>query len=207
MHHYQILEKGKLVSQAQKALILIHGRGASAESIISLADEFCDETFYIAAPQATNSTWYPYGFMEKESANEPWLSSAVAIIQRLIDETAKHIPIENMYIIGFSQGACLTIEVTARFATRYGGIAAFTGGLIGEKTNAAKYKGDFKGTKYFLGNSDKDPHVPVHRSEESKHVLTALGADVRLKVYPNMAHTINQDEIETVRNWILNSEL
>lgn len=205
MHQYQILEKGKPVSQAQKALILIHGRGASAQSIISLADEFCDETFYIAAPQATGNTWYPYGFMEKESSNEPWLSSAVATIQRLIDETKKHISIENIYIMGFSQGASLTMEVTARSAARYGGIAAFTGGLIGEKTDAAKYKGDFRGTKYFLGNSDKDPHIPVHRSEESKNVLTALGADVKLKIYPNMAHTINQDEIETVKNWMFST--
>ena len=202
MHQYQILEKGKPVDQAHKAIILIHGRGSSAQNIISLADEFCDSSFYIAAPQATNNTWYPYGFMEKESANEPWLSSAVATIKRLIDETAKHIPTESIYIMGFSQGASLTLEVTARFAAKYGGIAAFTGGLIGEKTNSTKYKGDFKGTKYFLGNSDKDPHIPLYRSEESKEVLTALGADVKLKVYPNMAHTINQDEIESVRNWM-----
>ncbi len=200
MHKYHVLEKGKPVAQAEKALILLHGRGASAQDIITLADEFCDERFYIAAPQATNHTWYPYSFMAAEIQNEPWLTSAIETVKRLIDETTLFIPSEQIYLMGFSQGACVTLEVAARYPEKYAGIAAFTGGLIGETTRQEKYKGDFKGTKVFIGNSDRDPHVPLKRSEESKHIIEQLNGDVTLKVYPNMMHTINQDEILSVRN-------
>ncbi|MFN4146226.1 MAG: alpha/beta hydrolase [Runella sp.] len=199
MHQFQILEKGKPQQQAQKALILLHGRGASAQDIIGLADEFCDDTFYIAAPQATNRTWYPYGFMLPENQNEPWLSSAVQVVQGLIDEVAAYIPTRQIYLMGFSQGACLALEVAARYAQPYAGVVAFTGGLIGENINTEKYKGDFGGTKIFIGNSDRDPHVPQHRSQDSQKVLEAMGAQVMLKIYANMPHTIVQDEILSVK--------
>ncbi len=199
MHKYQILENGKPLIQAQKAIILLHGRGANAEDIISLADEFCDETFYIAAPQATNNTWYPYSFLTPESENEPWLSSAVQTVKRLLEEISVYIPAEKIYISGFSQGACLTLEVTARYAIKYAGIIAFSGGLIGETIRIEKYQGNFDGTKVFIGNSDKDPHIPLIRSQESENLMKLMGADVTLKVYPGMQHTIIQDEIETVR--------
>ena len=199
MHKYQILEKGKPLIQAQKAIILLHGRGADAEDIISLADEFCDETFYIAAPQATNNAWYPYSFLTPESENEPWLSSAVQTVKRLLEEISVYIPAEKIYISGFSQGACLTLEVTARYAIKYAGIIAFSGGLIGETIRIEKYQGNFEGTKVFIGNSNKDPHIPLIRSQESGNLMKLMGADVTLKVYPNMQHTIIQDEIETVR--------
>lgn len=202
MHAYKILEKGKPLAQAKKALILIHGRGGSAHDIISLADEFCDDSFYIAAPQATNHTWYPYGFMVDEASNEPWLTSAVNTVKRLMDDIGKHIAAENLYIMGFSQGACLTLEVSARFADKFGGVAAFTGGLIGKQLVPSRYADNFKGTKIFLGNSDIDPHIPVHRSEDSRKILIEKGADVVLKIYPNMPHTINRDEIETVKKWM-----
>jgi phospholipase/carboxylesterase len=202
MHEYQILEKGKPLLQAQKALILLHGRGASAQDIMGLANEFCDDTFYIAAPQATNRTWYPYGFMFPESQNEPWLSSAVAVVKRLIDEVTTALPPEQIYIMGFSQGACLTLEVATRYAQKYAGVVAFTGGLIGEQISPTKYKGDFAGTKVFIGNSDRDPHVPQSRSEQSQKLMESLGADVMLKIYPNMPHTINQDEVLSVKNWM-----
>ena len=199
MHKYQILERGKPLIQAQKAIILLHGRGADAEDIISLADEFCDETFYIAAPQATNNAWYPYSFLTPESENEPWLSSAVQTVKRLLEEISVYIPAEKIYISGFSQGACLTLEVTARYAIKYAGIIAFSGGLIGETIRIEKYQGNFEGTKVFIGNSNKDPHIPLIRSQESGNLMKLMGADVTLKVYPNMQHTIIQDEIETVR--------
>lgn len=199
MHKYQILEKGTPLIQAKKAIILLHGRGADAEDIISLADEFCDETFYIAAPQATNNAWYPYSFLSPESSNEPWLTSSVQTVKCLLEEISVHIPAKNIYISGFSQGACLALEVSARYAVRYAGIMAFSGGLIGERIKTEKYTGNFEGTKVFIGNSDKDPHIPLSRSQESGDLMELMGADVTLKVYPDMQHTIIQDEIETVR--------
>lgn len=199
MHKYEVLEKGKPLAGAGKALILLHGRGASAGNIITLADEFCDDTFYIAAPQATNSEWYPFSFLSPEARNEPWLSSAVQTVRRLVDEISAFVPPEKIYIMGFSQGACLSLEFAAQYAARYAGVAAFTGGLIGEKIRTEKYHGNFDGMKIFLGNSDIDPHVPVTRSEESRNLLRMLGAEVTLKIYPSMAHTIITDEIDTVK--------
>lgn len=199
MHEYKILKKGKPLHQASKAIILLHGRGGSAHDIVSLADEFCDETFYIAAPQATHSTWYPYSFLAPINQNEPWLSSAIDVVKRLVDETSKALGVENIYIMGFSQGACLTLEVAARHAQPYAGIAAFTGGLIGDSLNKLKYQGNFNSSKIFIGNSDHDPHVPLERSEASKIILQEMGANVRLKVYPNMPHSIIADEINSVK--------
>ena len=200
MHKYHILEKGKPLNQAQKAIILLHGRGADAEDIISLADEFCDDTFYIAAPQATNNAWYPFSFMTTEDRNEPWLTSAVHTVKRLLEEISVYIPAEKIYVSGFSQGACLALEVTTRYAIKYAGIIAFSGGLIGETIRTEKYRGNFEGTKVFIGNSDKDPHIPLIRSQESGNLMKLMGAEVTLKVYPDMPHTIIKDEIETVRN-------
>jgi phospholipase/carboxylesterase len=199
MHQYQILESGKTIDKAEKAIILLHGRGGTAQDIISLADEFCDDTFYIVAPQATNNSWYPYSFIADEKQNEPWLSSAVSIISELIDEISKAVGVENIYLMGFSQGACLTLEVAAKKAMPFAGIVAFTGGLIGQLLNLSKYQGDFKGSKIFIGNSDNDPHVPLKRTEDSKEILENLGANVTLKIYPDRPHTIIEDEILTVK--------
>jgi phospholipase/carboxylesterase len=198
MHSYQITEKGKPLLQAKKAIILLHGRGADAEDILPLANSFCDDTFYIAAPQATNNAWYPYTFLSPEERNEPWLTSAVTMIKRLIDSISVQIPSTCIYLMGFSQGACLALEVASQYAVKYAGIAAFSGGLIGEKIKPEKYKGNFDGTKVFIGNSDNDPHIPQIRSEVSRDVMEKLGADVTLRIYPGMAHTIIQQEIETV---------
>jgi phospholipase/carboxylesterase len=132
--------------------------------------------------------------------NEPWLTSSVEVVKRLINEVNQHIAIVDIYILGFSQGACLALEATARYARPYGGIISFIGGLIGDKIETGKYSGDFKGTRIFIGNSAKDPHVPLVRSEESKFVLERLGAEVTLKVYPNKPHTIISQEITDVRS-------
>lgn len=199
MHPYQILRRGKPLQEAEKALILLHGRGSTAQNIMTLANEFSDERFHVAAPQAGNNTWYPYSFLMPETQNEPWLSSAVATVKRLIDEIAAVIPTQSIYIMGFSQGACLSLEVASRYATRYAGVAAFTGGLIGEQVNPEKYGGDFAGTPVFIGTSDVDPHVPVQRAEQSRDIIQGLGADVSLKIYPGMPHTIVPDEIGTAR--------
>lgn len=199
MHSYQFLEKGQPVDKASQALILLHGRGGTARDIIQLADEFCDDTFYIVAPQATKNSWYPYSFLTVENENEPWLSSAVEIVKKLIDSTAGHISKDKIFIMGFSQGACLGLEVTSRYPTNYGGVIAFTGGLIGSTINEKKYQGNFEGTKVFIGTSENDPHIPLERAKQSKKVMEKLGADVMLKVYPGRSHTITQDEIIWVK--------
>lgn len=205
MAPYEVVYKGPMITKASKALILLHGRGASARGILGLADRICDESFYIAAPQAPNSTWYPYSFMEEEELNEPYLSSSVEMIKSLIDETAKTLPLDQIYLMGFSQGACLALEVSTRFAAKYGGVVAFTGGLIGREIDEKKYHGNFEGTKVFIGNSDQDPHVPVARTEQSKILMEKLGADVTLKVYKGMGHTINEDEIIWVKKNIFST--
>lgn len=207
MHIYRVLERGKSIDNAEKAIILLHGRGGNADDIISLADEFCDDTFYIAAPQASNNIWYPYSFLAPEERNEPWLSSAVGIVKQLIDEITGYLPTEKIYIMGFSQGACLSLEVAARYAARYAGIASFTGGLIGDRIHSEKYQGDFEGTSIFIGNSDSDPHVPLSRSEESRQILEKAGAHVTMKIYSGMAHTIIPDEINTVKEMMFESAL
>ncbi|MDT0677510.1 alpha/beta hydrolase [Autumnicola musiva] len=198
MHEYQIVEKGTPVKEAEKAIILLHGRGATAEDILQLASHFPTDNTYLLAPQATNRTWYPTSFMAPEDENEPWLSSAVAMVKRAIDETARHIPLNKIYLMGFSQGACLSLEVATRFANEYGGIAAFTGGLIGETLKTNRYQGDFRGTKIFIGTGDKDMHVPLSRVKESVDILENSGALVHLEVYKNRPHTITSDEIEKV---------
>jgi phospholipase/carboxylesterase len=202
MHSYKIIEKGCLLTQASKALILLHGRGGTAEGIIDLSKEFCDDSFYVVAPQATNSSWYPYSFLEEEKRNEPWLASAVDVVKTLVDHIANNIPKEHIFIMGFSQGACLSLEFSSRYAEKYGGVVAFTGGLIGKTIDKEKYHGRFEGTKVFIANGDHDPHVPLERSEESKQVMEALGAKVTLKVYPGMPHTIIKDEIDWVKTHI-----
>jgi phospholipase/carboxylesterase len=199
MHGSRIVEEGKPLLQAEKAIILLHGRGADADDIISLAEMFCDDSFYIVAPEAEGNTWYPFSFLMPENQNEPWLSSAVQTVKQILDKISRHIAGENIFMMGFSQGACLSLEVAARYPSRYGGVAAFSGGLIGETVNAEKYHGDFAGTKIFLGNSDIDPHIPLDRTLESGELLKKLGADVTVKIYPTMPHTIIQDEIDEVR--------
>jgi phospholipase/carboxylesterase len=194
----QILKKGKPLDTASKALILLHGRGGSAADILPLANHFNVEGFFIAAPQAPGNSWYPQSFMVEEHLNEPYLTNSIEKIKILIDEIAQHIPKEQIYLMGFSQGACLSLEITSRFATKYGGVVAFSGGLIGKTLNEKKYSGNFEETKVFIGNSDVDPHIPIERTKESAKLMEKMGAAVTLKIYPGMGHIINNDEITTV---------
>lgn len=203
-HKEVIRETGVSWEEAKKVLIMIHGRGASAEDILSLKQYLNVEDTRILAPQATNHTWYPYSFMMPLNQNEPWLSSAIDLLDKMVkDAMNKGFSSEQIYILGFSQGACLALEYPSRNARRYGGIISFTGGLIGDKIYKEHYSGDFKGTPVFIGNSDQDPHVPVKRSEESKKIMESMGAKVTLKIYPGMPHTINEDEIQFVNEKIL----
>jgi phospholipase/carboxylesterase len=196
-HTKNLVEAGMPLAKAKKALIMLHGRGASAEDILSLRANLPVNDFYVVAPQATNCTWYPFSFMAPIVQNEPWLSSALEIVKSIVaDINNAGIASENIFLMGFSQGACLTLEFAARHAQKWGGVIALTGGLIGEKIYVAHYTGNFAGTKILMTNSQSDPHVPLARSEGSKKQLEKLGANVLLEIYPNRPHTILMEELE-----------
>ncbi len=200
MHRYKLTELDTTLEHAEKALILLHGRGAPPEDILSLADFFDLDGFYVVAPEATNYTWYPKSFLAPVEENQPWLDSALGNLEKLIHEIEKHIPAENIFIMGFSQGACLTAEVTARNAKAYGGIGVFTGGLIGAEPDFNKYKGSFAGTKAYISNGDNDPHIPLARTEETIELFGNMGADVTREIFPGRPHTINMDEINKAKD-------
>lgn len=195
-----LLTAGKPLAEAKAALILIHGRGATARDILTLAEPLAHPAFAYLAPQAANQTWYPYRFLEPLERNEPWLSSALNILGALVHQVeAAGIPAARIVIGGFSQGACLVSEFAARHARRYGGLLLFSGGLIGPPGAPRTYAGTLDGTPVFLGCSDRDPHIPLDRVHETSDVLTRLGAQVTLRIYPNMDHTIVEDELEHAR--------
>lgn len=197
MHSKNIQTAGKPLKEAKKALIMIHGRGANAQDILELASHLNVADYTLIAPQATNHTWYPYSFIAKPEQNEPWLTSALDVLKDLVDEVTKQgIAAENVYFLGFSQGACLTLEFVARHATRYGGVAAFTGGLIGDKINRSNYSGDFNGTPIFIGTGNPDSHVPVERVKESVGILEEMNASVHMEIYEGRPHTISKEEID-----------
>lgn len=186
------------LGEATKALIMIHGRGANPADILSLARHLDVEGYALLAPKASNGSWYPYSFLAPLQQNEPAFSAALEqLAQTVVQVVAAGITKDNIYFLGFSQGACLALEFTARNAAKYGGVVAFTGGLIGDAVYPEHYKGNFNGTPVFIGTSDPDMHVPVTRVHETTTLLKSKGADVTEKVYPNMGHTISQDEI----NW------
>ena len=198
---------GLPLGTATKALILLHGRGSSATDILSLATHLHVADFTLLAPQAPSGSWYPQSFLAPPAHNEPFLSAALASVAQAAAEAQRHgIAPENLYFGGFSQGACLTLEYVARHAQRYGGVVAFTGGLIGDRVYPENYSGDLAGTPVFIGTSDPDFHVPVERVRASTALLTSLGAAVTERVYPNMGHTITQEEIELANKLIFDQQ-
>jgi predicted esterase len=181
-------------------MILVHGRGASAESILELSSLLAQPGFAYLAPQAAGYTWYPYRFLEPIARNEPWLSSALAVLETVLARvTQAGIPPECTWLLGFSQGACLALEFAARHTQRYGGIAGLSGGLIGPDSTPRNYPGSLAGTPAFLGCSDVDFHIPKDRVLHTAEVFQRLGGQVTTRLYPNMDHTVNQDEIDFVR--------
>lgn len=206
MHQKNIKTAGRKIEEATKALIMLHGRGAPAEDILGLAQHLPVSEFALVAPQATNYTWYPYSFLAPPQQNEPWLSSAVALLNDVVaDLNSSGITSQNIYFAGFSQGACLALEFITRNARKWGGAAAFTGGLIGDRLYLENYKGDFKATPVFIGSSDPDPHIPVERVRETTKLLTSMNASVKEKIYPNLGHTISQTEIMQANKWVFES--
>jgi len=191
---------GAPLAQARAAMVLVHGRGATADSILTLASALGRNDFAYLAPQASGDTWYPYSFLAAIPQNEPGISSGIQAIADVLDTiTATGIPLERTILLGFSQGACLCVEFAARNARPYGGIACLSGGLIGPHDTPRDYAGSFDGTPAFLGCSDVDSHVPKERVEISAEVLRRLGADVTMRLYPGMGHLINDDEIVEVQ--------
>jgi len=199
----EIIKAGKSFDQAEKVLIMIHGRGGTAQDILSMAEYLNVSNFALVAPQADNNTWYPQSFLAPRAANEPSLSTALNTIKETVLDLEKEgFSKEQIYFLGFSQGACLTLDYVAGNAARYGGVVAFTGGLIGEAVDHRNYHGDFDGTPIFIGSSDPDMHVPVSRVKESTALLEGMGAQVTEIIYENRGHTISQAEITQVNKLI-----
>ena len=194
---------GAPLESAQAAMILLHGRGATAEDILSLADELAMPGFAYLAPQAAGNTWYPNSFLSPIASNEPGISSGLAVIAAILAQVdAAGIPNERTMLGGFSQGACLSLEYTARNARRYGGVVGLSGGLIGPDETPRNYKGTFNGTPFFLGCSDADFHIPKERVAESAAIFERMQAAVTIRLYPNMGHLVNQDEIDFVKGML-----
>lgn len=191
---------GAPLDAARAAMIMVHGRGASAEDILSLAPALRTSDVAFLAPQAAGGTWYPLGFMSPIERNEPGITSGMGVIHRLVTEVAAAgISPERTFLLGFSQGACLATEFVARNARRYGGVAGLSGGLIGPGGTPRSYGGSLDRTPVFLGCSDVDAHIPAGRVRETAEVLGKLGGEVTLRLYPGMGHLVNEDEIAAVQ--------
>jgi predicted esterase len=195
-----VLRHGPEARQARLAVVAVHGRGASAEDILTIADALALDDILYLAPQAADQTWYPYSFLSPMDRNEPGLTSGLKRISTLIDALDREgFTSDRIGLLGFSQGACLSLEYAARHARRYAAVIGFSGGLIGPPGTPRVYPGSLETTPVFLGCSDIDPHIPLERVRESATVLRALGARVDERIYPGMGHMVNQDEIDAAR--------
>jgi predicted esterase len=195
-----VARAGQPLARATAAMVMVHGRGGSAEDILSLSRELDVAGFAYLAPQAAGQTWYPYSFLSPIEQNEPGISSGLGAIAAALETLERAaIPAERAVLLGFSQGACLSLEFAARAARRYGGVAGLSGGLIGPEGTPRDYSGSLAGTPVFLGCSDVDPHIPAPRVAETAAVLRRLGGEVDMRIYPGMGHTVNEDEVEAVR--------
>jgi len=195
-----VLVAGEDLARARGAVVMIHGRGASAESILELAASLATAGLALLAPQAAGGAWYPYSFLAPLEQNEPALSAALATIGAALDAVAAAgVPAERTVLLGFSQGACLATEYAARNAQRYGGVVGLSGGLIGPDGTPRDYTGSLGETPVFLGCSDVDFHIPQARVVESAAILRGLGGNVDMRIYPGMGHTVNEDELEAVQ--------
>jgi phospholipase/carboxylesterase len=189
------LISGASIEVASSVLIMLHGRGGNAKAFTNLADYLNTDAFAIYTPEAPGNSWYPYSFMAPDSKNYPALENSLRIVDQLVGSIiASGIRANRLYFFGFSQGACLALEYTARNAIRYGGIVAFTGGLIGEQLVTARYRGNFDRTPILITTGDTDPHVPLNRVEESVNILEILSSHVTLKIYPGREHIILEEE-------------
>jgi phospholipase/carboxylesterase len=198
-----VAHAGHNLAGADCAVILLHGRGSSAEDILGLADSFYDERIAYLAPQAANNTWYPYSFIVPIQQNEPWLSSAIARVENLTEIcVAAGIDRSRIAFCGYSQGACLATESIARHPAHYGALVAFTGGLVGPSDRELQHNGSLAGTRALFSSGDPDPHVPWSRVESSARELERMGARVEVMRHPGRPHTILKEELEAARSLI-----
>ena len=197
--HQPVLRAGAAPLDARLVAILLHGRGAGAEDILGLSREFTATDVAYLAPQASGRTWYPYSFLAPIEQNEPGISSGFRVIAGLLQELEQqNVPADKVVLMGFSQGACLTLEFAARHPRRYAALVALSGGLIGPPGTPRDYAGGFDATPVFIGCSDIDAHVPIDRIRESAELFRQMGATVDERIYPGMGHTVNQDELDAV---------
>jgi predicted esterase len=198
-----VLSAGEALSRARVAMVMVHGRGATAESILTMVPSLDEASVAYLAPQARGNTWYPFSFLSPISQNEPGITSGMRAIERVLAMVeAAGIPLDRTLLLGFSQGACLATEFVARHARRYGGVAGLSGGLIGPEGTPRDYPGSLLGTPVFLGCSDIDSHIPAERVRESADVLGKLGGDVTMRLYAGMGHTVNEDELKTIQSML-----
>ena len=199
------LTAGVPLEEATKVMVMVHGRGGSARDILSLSQHIGQrDEFAFVAPEATNNTWYPYSFLEPIERNEPHLSSALTVLTMLRArlQADYNLKANQIYWLGFSQGACLMLEFVARNPQLYGGVFGLSGGLIGPPDTPRNYEGTLNGTPVFLGCSDVDPHIPEERVFETEAVLSRMGATVTATLYPNFPHSINEDELKMINSLI-----
>lgn len=195
-----VVAAGVPLGGSRAAMILVHGRNAAPRNILDVAHALDRPGFTLLAPAAAGNTWYPHGFMADTDSNEPGLSSGLRVLEGLVGSILDAgVPRENLVLLGFSQGACLTAEFAVRHAGRFGGVIVYSGGLIGPPGTEWRYPGSFDGTPVFLGCSDIDGHVPKTRVEESAEVFERMGADVTMRIYPGMGHLVNEDELAFTR--------
>lgn len=200
-----VILAGKPLEDAKAAVIMIHGRGASAQDILLNVPKIYDLNFAYLAPQAANNAWYPNPFTAPLQDNEPHLSSSLAQVANILTHiTQTGIPPERTILFGFSQGACLALEFAARNPTRYGGVVGLSGGLIGPDDIERDDRGSLSGSPIFIGCSEVDPYIPKHRLEHASNLLSKLGGSVTLRMYPDMGHTVNEDELNQVRSLMTN---
>lgn len=203
MHPHEsepVLSAGQPLGSGRAAMIMVHGRNAGPENILELASLIPHPQYSFLAPSAAGGTWYPLSFMAEIARNEPGLSSGLGVIHELVGSIeARGVPRRRIILLGFSQGACLSSEYAVRNASRFGGVVALSGGLIGPPGTVWNYPGSFEGTPVFLGCSDVDSHIPKARVDESAAVFSAMGAAITERIYPGMGHQVNEDELELVR--------
>ncbi len=192
---------GAPLGESRGVMIMVHGRGAGPQNILDLVPPLGHPEFSYLAPAAANNTWYPYSFMAETEKNEPGLSSALTVLDDIVEDlVARGIHKKHIALLGFSQGACLSAEFAVRHADRLGGVIVLSGGLIGPLGTTWTYPGSLAGTPVFLGCSDVDPHIPAQRVNESAEVFTPMGAEVTTRIYPGMGHLVNDDEVAFTRD-------
>ena len=193
----ELFRGGVGIDRAEGALILLHGRGGSAEDILALGAELRLQNVSLLAPEAAGHSWYPNSFLAPLEKNEPWITSALQALAELVGECEDGgIAADRIALLGFSQGACLACEFVARYPRRYAAVVAFTGGLLGPPGSDLRHSGSLEGTPVLLSSGDPDPHVPWLRVDETAEEFIRMEAAVQMMRHRDRPHTIAADEVD-----------